>query len=107
MDRDQADGLFRCERPQPFLHLAGGKAKTSRADEIDAYEIAVLGTAAIGPRDIQLAAGLLFVDRNKPASAARQRAENSEHACLRVIDDLDNPSAIDRRIGHLELFDPQ
>ena len=50
---------------------------------------------AVGPGDVQFAAGLLLVDRNQPPAAAGQGAEDSEHAGLGVIDDLDDAAAID------------
>jgi len=36
--------------------------------EIDADEIAVLGAVAVGFGDVQLAAGLLLIDRDQPST---------------------------------------
>ena len=96
VDGDQADRLLRCQRAEPLLDLAGSKPEAARANEIDADEIAVLGAIAVGLCDVQFAAGLLLVDRDQPSAAPGKGAEDSEHAGLGVIDDLDDPPAIDR-----------
>ncbi len=109
VDRDQADRFLRCQRAQPLLYLAGSKPVAARADEIDADEIAVLGAAGVGLRDVQFAAGLLLVDRDQPSAAAGNGAEDSEHAGPGVIDDLDDAAAIDRAfaVALFEFLDAQ
>src|SRR6202043_4036907 len=59
--RDQADGFFARQRAEPFLDLAGGKSVAARAHQIDADEIAILGAAGVGLRDVQFAAGLFLL----------------------------------------------
>src|SRR5579863_165783 len=99
MDRDQADRFFRSERAEPLLDLAGREPMAARAHQIDADEIAVRGTSRIGLGDVQFTAGLLLVDRDQASAATRQRAEDSEHARLGMIDDLDDAPAIDRALA--------
>ena len=77
MDCDQADCFLRGQRTQPFLDPAGGKAKTARAYQVDADEVAILGAPGIGLGNVQFAPGLFLVDRNQAPFAARQRAEET------------------------------
>ena len=109
MDRNQADRLFRRQRSQPLLDLAAIEAEATRTQQIDADEVAILGTERVGLGDVQFAAGLLLVDRDQASAAVGILAENSEHACLAVIDDLEDPSAIGNAVTNavLKLFDPQ
>src|SRR5580693_5096445 len=109
MDRDQADRLFRRQRPQPLLDLAAIWAEAARTHEIDADEVAALGTERVGLGDVQFAAGLLLVDRDQASAAVGIPAEDSEHARLAVIDDLEDSPAIGDAVANaiLELFDPQ
>src|ERR1700733_12349585 len=109
MDRDQADRLFRRQRPQPLLDLAAIWAEAARTHQIDADEVAVLGTERVGLGDVQFAAGLLLVDRDQASAAVGIPAEDPEHAGLAVIDDLQDSPAIGDAVptAILELFDPQ
>src|SRR5258707_6176372 len=108
MDRDQADRLFGCQRAEPLPDLAGGKPETARTHQVDADEVAVLGATGIAPGNVQLAAGLLLVDRNQPSAAFGQEgAEDSEDAGLGVIDDLDDAPAIGAVVALLQLLDAQ
>jgi len=107
MNRDQADRFFGGQRAEPLLDLAGGKPKTARARQIDANEIVVLGATGIALGNVQLAAGLLLVDRHQPSAAAGQGAEDSEHAGLGVIDDLDDAPAIGAAVALLQFLDAQ
>ena len=107
MDGDQADRFFTRERAEPFLHLAGGQSVTARADQVDADEIAVPGAVGVSFRDVQLAAGLFLVDRHQPPTAIGQRAENSEQARPRPIDNLDDPAVIGRSPGLIGGLDAQ
>src|SRR5258708_26184974 len=107
MDRDQADRLFGCQRAEPLPDLAGGKPETARTHQVDADEIAVLGATGIALGNVQLAAGLLLVDRHQPSAAAGQGAEDSEDAGLGVIDDLDDAPAIGAAVALLQLLDAQ
>src|SRR5205814_9473664 len=81
----------------------------ARTHQIDADEIAVFGASGVRLCDVQFAAGLFLVDRDEASAAAREGAENSEHARLGVIDDLDDAPAIDRAFAvvFFELFDAQ
>src|SRR3954454_18373803 len=99
MDRDQADGLFARQRSQPLLDLARCEAKTARAYQVDADQIAVLGAAAIGLGDIEFAAGLLLVHRHQPSATTGQRSKDSKHAGLGVIDYLDDAAVISAALG--------
>src|SRR5713101_3413507 len=105
MNRDQADRFFGCQRAEPLLDLAGGKSETARAYQVDADEVAVLGATSIALGNIQLAAGLLLVDRNQAPAATGQGAEDSEDAGLGVIDDLDDAPAI--AVALIQLLDAQ
>ena len=107
VDRDQADRLLGRERTEPLLHLAGGEAIAAGADEIDADEVAILGAAAVGLGDVQFAAGLLLVDRDEPAAAVGQGAEDAEQPRAGLIDDLDDAAAIQRAFAVIGLLDPQ
>src|SRR5258705_13700871 len=107
MNRDQADRLFGGQRAEPILDLAGGKPETARARQIDADEISVLGATGIALGNIQLAAGLLLVDRYQPSAAAGQGAEDSEDAGLGVIDDLDDAPAIGAAVALIQPLDAQ
>ncbi len=83
------------EPPRPGRHL-------------DRHQIAVLRIAAGAGRDRKLAAELLLVDRREPPAAARQRAEDAEHALLGPVDDLDDAAAVaDRFVVFAALLDPQ
>src|SRR6266436_2895267 len=107
MDRDQADHLFGCQRAEPLPDLAGAKPETARAHQLDADEVAVLGATGIAPGNVQLAAGLLLVDRNQPSAAFGQGAEDSEDPGLGVIDDLDDAPAIGAAVALIQLLDAQ
>ena len=107
MDGNQADRFLRCQRAEPFLDLAGSEAEAARAHEIDADEIAILGAVAVGLGDVQFAAGLLLVDRNQPSAAAGQGAEDPEHAGFGMVDDLDDPPAIDGAFALVRFLDAQ
>src|SRR5579872_2288047 len=99
MDRDQADRLFSRKRAQPLLDLAGGKTKAARTDEIDADEIAIFGIKRVGLGDVEVAPCLLLIDRNEAPAATGVLAENSEHARLGVVDDFDDPAAVDDAVA--------
>src|SRR5579862_7705435 len=107
MDRDQADGLFGCDGPQLLLHLAGVETKTARANEIDTDEIAVFGAERVRLGDVQLAAGLFFVDRDQAPASVNVLAENAEHARLGVIEHFENAAAIGDAVADaiIKLFD--
>src|SRR5258708_2943561 len=107
MYRDQADRLFGCQRAEPLPDLAGGKPETARTHQVDAHEIAVLGATGIALGNVQLAAGLLLVDRYQPSAAVGQGAEDSEDAGLGVIDDLDDAPAIGAAVALIQLLDAQ
>ena len=60
---------------------------------LDGNEIAVGGAGCRLGGNRKFTAELLFVDRNKPAAAARKRAENTKGAMLGAVDKLNDPSA--------------
>ena len=107
MDRDQTDGFFGGERAEPFAHPAGSQPITAAAHDGDAHQIAVLRVAGIMSGDVQLAAGLFLVDRLQPSAAARQRAEDTEHAALAMVDQLDDAAAIGDAVAALARLDAQ
>src|SRR5579883_954204 len=107
VDRDQADRLFRLDRAEPFLHPRGSEAEGAGADQIHADEIAVLRMMAIGLRDVELAPGLLAVDRDEPAAAVGEAAKDAEDAALAVIDDLDDAAAIGCAFAFIRRLDAQ
>ena len=107
MDRDQTDGFFGGERAEPFTHPARGQPETAAAHDGDADEVAVLRVAGIMSGDVQLAAGLFLVDRLQPSAAARQRAEDAEHAALAVVDQLDDAATIGNAVAALVRLDAQ
>src|SRR5262249_35962333 len=82
------------------------QTKTARADEIDADEVAVSSAKRVMLGDVQLASSLFLVDGHKPSAALGRAAEQSEHAMLRVVDDLDDPPAIGRALV-IAAFDAQ
>src|SRR5258706_13833673 len=107
MDRDQPDRLCGCMAAEPLPALGGGKPETARTHQVDADEVAVLGATGIAAGNVQLAAGLLLVDRHQQSAAAGQGAEDSEDAGLGVIDDLDDATAIGAADALLPLHDAQ
>ena len=82
IDRDQAHRVLVCSEPSRSFTRAGGRPKPRARDQFDGNQIAVLGAAALGPGDVQFAAGLFLVDREQPSAAARQLSEDAEHAGL-------------------------
>src|SRR5262249_30713068 len=106
MDRDHAHGAFGFQRAQPLLDTAGGEPDAALPRHLGGDEIAVLRVGGRPGRDCELA--LLLVDGRKPPAAARQPAEDTEHALLGTIDDLDDPPAVaDLLIVVADLLDAQ
>ena len=109
VDRNQADRLFRRQRSQPLFDLAAIEAEAARTQQIDADEVAILGTSvSVLAMFNSRPACFLSTGIRRPLPSA-MLAENSEHARLAVIDDLEDPSAIGNAVTNaiLELFDPQ
>src|ERR1700728_3727236 len=93
MDRDQAHRPFALDRTQSLHDRARRQTKPAAARNLDCHEIAVLRAAGRITRNAEFAAELLLVDRHQPAAAARNAAENAEHAMLGAIDELDDACA--------------
>jgi len=62
--------------------------------DADGDQVAVLGILGGIARNRQLLASLLLVDRDQPAAAPRQGAEDAERTDLGLVDDLDDTAGI-------------
>src|SRR5581483_5284437 len=90
MNGDQADGALGLERAQSFNDRAHWQTRSAAARDLDGDKVAVGGARRAAFGDRQLAAELLFLDRDQTSAAVWQRAENPEHAMLRPVDELDD-----------------
>ena len=108
-DRHHADRALALERAEPFVDARRCRAKAAATScDLDRDQLAVLRIPGRAARDDQLAAKLLLVNRREPAAAVGLSTEETEHARLGAIDDLDDASGIASRIvGIADLFDPQ
>ena len=95
VDGDEADRAFALDRAEPFLDARRSAARAwlccCTLTATRSPSCGILGGAA---GDRQLLAELLLVDRDQPAAAVRQRAEDAERADLGLVDDLDDAAGI-------------
>ena len=92
VDRDQADRTLALDRAEPLLDAGDRQADPAVLLHAHRDQVAVLRVLGGVARDRHLLAELLLVDRDEPAAAARQRAENAERADPGLVDDLDDAS---------------
>jgi hypothetical protein len=90
IDRDQAYRALALDRAEPLDDGARGVAELALLRHVDGNEIAVDGALRRNGSDVELAAEPLLLDRNQPAAAGWQRAENAERAMLGAVDQLDD-----------------
>ena len=107
MDGDQAHRPLAFERAEPLDHAAGRQAQTRGARGLDRDQIAILRVGGRTCGNGQLLAEHLLVDRFQAPAAVLGLAENSQHAVLRMIDDLDDAAAVTNSIVLLGLLDAQ
>ena len=90
IDRDQADRALALDRAEPLDDRARGLAELALLCHVDGNEVAVDGALRRDGRDVEFAAEPLLLDRNQPAAARRQCAENAERAMFGAVDQLDD-----------------
>ena len=87
--------------PSRSFTRAVGRPKRPCARQLDRDQVAVAAPVGGAGRNGELAAELLLVDRHQPAAAARQRAEDAEHALPGAVEDLDDAAGVADRVAVL------
>ena len=92
------------EPSRSFTRAVGRPKPRWRAATSTATRSPSCASRARAGRDRELAAELLLVDRDEPAAAVGQRAEDAEHALLGAVDHLDDAAGVADRVVVLAGF---